>query len=117
VTLCPCGTGLTYPACCGRLHRGEAHAPTAEALMRSRFSAFALGDADYLLASWHSSTRPASIELGRTRWLSLEVVSARGGLFDTEGAVEFRATHEGGVMHERSRFVKQDGRWLYLDGT
>jgi SEC-C motif-containing protein len=117
VTLCPCGTGQPYDACCGRLHRGEAQAPTAEALMRSRYSAFAVGDSAYLLRSWHPSTRPASLQLGRTRWLSLEVVSASGGLFDTEGTVEFRATHDSGVMQERSRFVKEQGRWLYLDGT
>lgn len=114
---CPCGTGLRYDACCGRFHRGESHAPTAEALMRSRYSAYALGDIGYLLGTWHPTTRPGAINLGRTRWSGLEVLSAEGGLFESEGTVEFRATHDGGVMQERSRFVKEDGRWLYVSGT
>lgn len=116
-TRCPCGTGQAYALCCGRLHSGQASAPTAEALMRSRYSAFALGETAYLLASWHPSTRPVTVELGSMRWLRLEVLSAQGGLFDTEGVVEFAAHHGDGVMRERSRFVREGGRWLYLDGT
>ncbi|MCM0678850.1 YchJ family metal-binding protein [Micromonospora phytophila] len=89
--------------------------------MRSRFSAFALGDADYLLHSWHSSTRPPRLALDPAqRWIRLEVVGTdRGGLFDTAGTVEFRAhyRHEGrpGTLTERSRFVREDGRWVYLE--
>ncbi|MEV0155208.1 YchJ family protein [Micromonospora sp. NPDC050686] len=118
---CPCGSGLPYAGCCGRLHRGEATAGTAEALMRSRFSAFAVGDADYLLRSWHSSTRPARLRLDAgQRWTRLEVVDTeRGGLFDAEGSVEFRAHYkEGGrpgTLTEHSRFVREDGRWVYLE--
>ncbi|MDO3704984.1 YchJ family metal-binding protein [Micromonospora sp. C28SCA-DRY-2] len=118
---CPCGTGAAYADCCGPLHRGGTDAATAEALMRSRFSAFALGDAGYLLRSWHSSTRPARLTLDPgQRWLRLEVVGGdRGGLFDTTGTVEFRAhyRHGGsaGTVAERSRFVREDGRWVYLD--
>ena len=114
---CPCGTGQTYADCCGRLHAGTATAPTAEALMRSRYSAFAVGDSAYLLATWHPSTCPPGLQLGGTRGLRLEVLSAQGGLFDTEGVVEFVAHHDDGVMRERSRFVREGGRWLYLDGT
>ncbi|PZG22454.1 hypothetical protein C1I95_05470 [Micromonospora craterilacus] len=118
---CPCGQGLPYADCCGRLHRGEADAPTAEALMRSRYAAFAVGEPDYLLRSWHSRTRPPRLllDLGQ-RWTGLEIVGAdQGGLFDSTGTVEFRAHYrEGGrqgTLTERSRFVREDGRWVYLD--
>ncbi|MEU7172640.1 YchJ family protein [Micromonospora tulbaghiae] len=118
---CPCGTGRPYADCCGPVHRGEATAASAEALMRSRFSAFALGDAAYLRHSWHSSTRPDRLELDRgTRWTRLEIVEAgQGGLFDSAGTVRFRAHYrEGGragVLAEHSRFAREDGRWVYLD--
>lgn len=118
---CPCGSGLPYDECCGRLHRGEADAPTAEALMRSRYSAFAVGDAAYLLRSWHSSTRPARLRLDPgDRWTGLEVVDTTGGgLFDATGTVEFHARYRergrAATMTERSRFVREDGRWVYLD--
>jgi SEC-C motif-containing protein len=119
---CPCLTGLPYGECCGPLHRGERAAPTAEALMRSRYSAFAVGDAAYLLSSWHPSTRPADLEIDPDqRWLRLDVVSATGGgPFDDAGTVEFVATyrHDGqrGQLREASRFVREDGRWFYVDG-
>lgn len=116
-TRCPCGTGQPYALCCGRLHSGQANAATAEALMRSRYSAFVVGDRDYLLASWHASTRPARVTVGHTRWTGLDVLSAQGGLFDVEGTVEFAAHHHGGVLRERSRFVREDNRWWYVDGT
>ncbi|MFC0007719.1 YchJ family protein [Micromonospora siamensis] len=118
---CPCGSGRPYARCCGPLHRGESDAPTAEALMRSRFSAFAVGDADYLLRSWHSTTRPARLRLDRDqRWVRLEVRDTHGGgLFDAEGTVGFRAHYREagrpGTLEERSRFVREDGRWVYLD--
>ena len=121
-TRCPCGSGDTYATCCQRLHLGDAQAPSAEALMRSRFSAFAVGDADYLLRTWHPSTRPPSLELDPAqRWLSLEVLHAHGGLFDTEGRVEFRAHYRDlrgrGSMHERSTFTRNDGAWVYVDAV
>lgn len=118
---CPCGSGLPYGDCCGRLHRGEADAATAEALMRSRFSAFAVGDADYLLRTWHSSTRPDRLRLDpEQRWTRLEILGTdRGSLFDTTGTVAFRAHYrEAGrpdTLDEHSRFVREDGRWVYLD--
>ena len=110
---CPCGLGPDYAGCCGRYHAGEA-APTAERLMRARYSAFAVHDDAYLLATWHPDGRPRRLRL-RDRWLGLEVVATSGGgLLDTEGTVEFRATHESGVVHEVSRFVRLDGRWVYV---
>ncbi len=120
---CPCGTGLPYADCCGPLHAGTAPAATAEQLMRSRYSAFAVGDAAYLLATWHPSTRPAALELDPgTRWLGLDVLATDGGgLLAAEGTVEFVAHRiSGGArgeQHEVSRFVREDGAWRYLDAV
>jgi SEC-C motif domain protein len=119
---CPCGRGEPYPDCCGRLHRGEAAAVTAEQLMRSRYSAFALGDPAYLAASWHRSTRPARVEPDADRrWTRLDILATEaGGLLAAEGTVEFRAHYTDrhgrpGSQHEVSRFVRDAGRWVYLD--
>ena len=97
---------------------------TAEELMRSRFEAFRTGDAAWLLASWHPSTRPAEIDLsGNPTWRGLQIVeTVEGGTADDTGIVEFRATYlrpGGGVdsQHERSRFVREDGRWYYVDAV
>ena len=120
---CPCGSGLPLAECCGRLHDGTATAGTAEQLMRSRYSAFVVGDAGYLLATWHPTTRPRTIELDRdVRWTGLDVLATTGGsLLSAEGTVEFRAHYvrDGapGSQHENSRFVRQDGNWRYLDGV
>ncbi|MDR7273877.1 YchJ family protein [Catenuloplanes atrovinosus] len=117
---CPCGTGAGYDECCGPLHRGESTAPTAEALMRSRFSAFARGDARYLLQTWHPSTRPGELTLDQgQRWLRLDIVDTGGGsLFEAGGEVEFKAHYRAGgrtgTVHERSRFTREDGRWFYV---
>lgn len=122
-TRCPCLSGLPYAECCGPLHRGERTAPTAEALMRSRFSAFAVGDAAYLRATWHRSTRPTDVDLDPdVRWRRLDVLAtSAGGPFDTAGTVEFRATYRDadgpGTLHEVSRFVREDGAWSYVDGS
>ncbi|MDK3255321.1 YchJ family protein [Blastococcus capsensis] len=118
---CPCGTGLPYDECCRPRHDGSSPAATAEQLMRSRYSAFAAGDAGYLLATWHSTTRPPSVELDpAVRWTALDVLrTAGGGLLDREGTVEFRAHWQAGGtsgdQHEASRFVREDGAWRYLD--
>jgi SEC-C motif-containing protein len=120
---CPCGLPAAYQDCCGRLHRGTARAATAEQLMRSRYSAFALGDEAYLLRSWHPDTRPTRVDLDPgTRWRRLEVLGTTGGsAFHTEGTVEFRAhyTERGRAaeLHENSRFVRHDGDWVYVDGV
>ncbi|MET8277694.1 YchJ family protein [Micromonospora sp. NPDC005174] len=119
---CPCGSGRAYDGCCSPIHDGSTQASTAEALMRSRFSAFALGDTAYLLHSWHSSTRPERLELDRgQRWTRLEIVDTeRGGLLDATGTVTFHAHYRDagrpGTLTERSRFVREDGRWVYVDG-
>lgn len=91
--------------------------------MRSRFSAFAVGDAAYLVRTWHAAQRPRSLDLDPSlRWTRLEIVdTVAGGPFDPSGIVEFRAHHRSsdgrGVLHERSRFVRENGEWFYVDGT
>jgi SEC-C motif-containing protein len=119
---CPCLSGEQYGQCCGRFHRGEAEAATAEQLMRSRYCAFALLDTNYLLRTWHPRTAPAELELDPgMQWRRLDILStSRGGPLDTEGMVEFKAYYrhgsERGVLHEASRFLRENRRWLYLDG-
>jgi SEC-C motif-containing protein len=89
--------------------------------MRSRFSAFAVGDADYLLASWHPSTRPATLELDpELRWTRLDVLGrSGGGPLDSRGTVDFeafwRSPNERGSQRESSEFVRERGRWFYLE--
>ena len=118
---CPCGLATDYADCCGRFHAGEP-APDAERLMRSRFTAFSIKDAAYLLETWHPSTRPAEIDLDDdVVWRRLVIIDrAGGGPFDRDGEVEFEAFWqqgaERGSLRERSRFVREDRRWLYLDG-
>jgi SEC-C motif-containing protein len=117
-TACPCGFGLPYGECCGPAHRGRPPA-TADALMRSRFTAFVLDDVGYTLRTWHPETRPADVEPDPgLRWTRLQILDTTGGgLFDAEGTVEFRASFRDGGrpgdMHERSRFVRHDGAWVY----
>lgn len=112
---CPCGLPAHYDACCGRFHRGAA-APTAELVMRSRFSAFAVGNAGYLRSTWDPHTRPRRVGIDAdTRWIRLEVLGHRGGgLLESTGTVEFRAHHDGGVVAENSRFRRLRGRWVYV---
>lgn len=119
---CPCNPEVAYAHCCGPLHAGESGASSAEALMRSRYSAYVLGDAEYLLATWHASTRPEVLDLGDgagTRWLGLAV---KGSTSSPDTAtVEFVARHKVGGgpavrLHEVSRFVREHGRWFYIDG-
>lgn len=119
---CPCGSGDTYGSCCGPLHAGRRAAPTAPQLMRSRYSAFVVGDGAYLARTWHPSTRPGELVLDDgTGWLRLDIVDVvAGGPFDDRGEVEFRAISRDAngrhVLHERSRFVREHGRWSYVDG-
>ena len=123
LTPCPCGNPAGYLRCCGPLHDGAA-AATAEALMRSRYSAYVLKREDYLLATWHASTRPTTLKLGAQQpaptWLGLSVKQHESE--DDRATVEFiaRLRYGGGKaqrMHEISRFVREDGRWYYVDGT
>lgn len=120
---CPCGRGSDYAACCGRYHDGPAalQAPSPEALMRSRYSAFVLDLGDYLLATWHPDTRPTALEPNTPglKWLGLEVKAA--AMQDADhGTVEFVARSKLGGraqrLHETSRFVREQGRWFYVDG-
>jgi len=120
---CPCGSGLSYAQCCGRYIDDGQNAPSAEALMRSRYTAFVRADAAYLLGTWHPSTRPAELDLGDTnlRWLGLSIKRCeRGGPDDMEGVVEFVARMKRGGraarLHEVSRFTREDGQWFYVDG-
>lgn len=120
VTRCPCGLGDSYETCCGPVH-GGAKASTAAQVMRARYSAFAVGREDYLLASWHPDTRPADLELEPTmRWVGLEMIgTSGGGLLDRTATVEFTARYREGMrdgeLHEVSRFDKVDGVWLYVE--
>ena len=125
---CPCGAlssrrqPLALADCCGRYldHFDSVPAPDAVRLMRSRYSAFVLQRRDYLLSTWHASTRPAALDFERdARWLGLEVRSQR--VLDTDHAeVEFVARYRVGGravrLHERSRFTREAGRWWYVDG-
>ena len=130
---CPCGRVATPPSarkahplayadCCGRYidHWDEAPAPDAESLMRSRYTAFVRERADYLQATWHASTCPATLDFDAgARWLGLEVRAHRATGPDS-AEVEFVARYRVGGravrLHERSRFVRDGGRWYYVDG-
>nr|WP_314623900.1 YchJ family metal-binding protein [uncultured Noviherbaspirillum sp.] len=116
---CPCGGGA-YPLCCGRFHQGDIPA-SAEQLMRSRYSAYVLGLHDYLRATWHPRTRPAEQDLqgDDARWLGLEVRSAQehGDEATVEFIARYRLAGRGHRLHETSRFLREDGRWFYLDGS
>ena len=120
---CPCGSGDAYERCCGRYHSGpeKLRAPSPEALMRSRYTAYVFGLEDYLLATWHASTRPAALDPAdpALKWLGLEV-RAQTRTDEDHGTVEFvaRSKRAGRAhrLHETSRFVREDGRWFYVDG-
>jgi len=126
--VCPCGRvnakqrALAYAGCCGRFveHFDTVAAPDAEHLMRSRYSAFVLARADYLLATWHNSTRPASLDFeAAAKWLGLEVREHQATGVDTAEVVfvaRYRMDGRAIRLHERSRFVREDGRWFYVDG-
>ena len=127
---CPCGgvpQGASYADCCSPVVSGEVAAPTAERLMRSRYTAYAVHAGDHLFRSWHPRTRPEDVEPDeRVRWVGLDVLDVvEGGPDDTDGVVEFRAhwvsDDDGptrrGEVHERSRFTRRAGRWVYVDGA
>jgi SEC-C motif-containing protein len=118
---CPCGSGDRFDGCCAPALQGTPP-PTAEALMRSRYTAFVMGDERHLVATWHPGSRPDELSLDPAqRWTGLEIVDLEaGGDGDASGVVEFRAGwrhgREQGVLHERSRFLRRGGRWWYVDG-
>lgn len=119
---CPCGSGEPFGRCCLPLHRGEGQAATAEQLMRSRYSAYAVGDLDYIWQTWHPRTRPAALTPdGGLAWTGLQIVDTVDGHEDDQsGEVEFRAHYRdgrrSGTLHERSRFAVRARRWFYVDG-
>ena len=130
-TLCPCGSGHAYEACCGKYIEGGEVAPTAEALMRSRYTAYARGPAlanvNYLVRTHDPETRSATLHQGveefatKAKFTSLKVIATEaGGAEDERGVVEFEARYESQgathVMRERSGFRRVDGKWFYVDG-
>lgn len=117
---CPCASLLSYEQCCQPLHLGRA-AATPEGLMRSRYSAFVLKNAEYLLASWHKTTRPESLELDNNdQWCALQVLSTEQDAEGKKGKVHFQATFKEDnafyTLEENSNFVFEEGHWYYLDG-
>jgi len=120
---CPCGSGRPLSECCGPYLAGTSLPPDAEALMRSRYSAYVLCDEAYLLATWHPDTRPASLGLDQephAKWLGLSV-KRHEDAGDGRAMVEFVARYKIGGrahrLHETSRFLLEHGRWWYLDGN
>jgi SEC-C motif-containing protein len=121
---CPCGSGQVFSQCCQPLLEGTAIASTAEQLMRSRFSAYSQHNIAYLQASWHPDTCPDDLdpaEMAKVKWLDLRILgSEAGGANEDTGSVSFCARFKingkAGRLQENSRFVRIDGRWLYLDG-
>jgi SEC-C motif-containing protein len=112
---CPCGSGATYDACCGRFHRGTAEPVSAVELMRSRYAAYAVGDTAYVFRTWHPRTRPDDLSPDpAVIWTGLTVLDSG------EDWVEFLAAFErngrAGELRERSRFDRRGGRWVYVDG-
>lgn len=119
--LCPCNSNQSYRNCCGRfLDQGE-FAVNAELLMRSRYTAYTLQRADYLLTTWHTSTRPASLDLTSSpqRWMGLTIKRHEQPHAD-RAVVEFIARYKingrAYRLHEISRFVREQGHWFYVDG-
>jgi SEC-C motif domain protein len=123
-TPCLCGSTIAYGDCCQPFHLGEKIPSTAQALMRSRYTAYALQNGAYLQATWDATKRPESIDFSRENieWLRLEITETKkGGAKDAKGLVTFKAFYiqnaEEHVMNEISRFTKHEGRWFYLDGV
>ncbi|MDT8335252.1 MAG: YchJ family metal-binding protein [Desulfurivibrionaceae bacterium] len=124
MTVCPCNPQSKFDECCGPYLAGDQLPPTAEALMRSRYSAYVLEDYPYVLKTCHESTRPAKEEFDEgcaVKWCGLEIrATEAGGADDDEGKVEFVASYRAGDailgLHEKAEFVKEEGRWFYVDG-
>ncbi len=118
---CPCESGLMFENCCQQVIVGAVTAKTAEALMRSRYTAYVVRDSAYLLATWHPSTRPSDLNLDpEQRWLGLKIMPEQTAGVETHCQVEFIARYKiagrAHRMHERSRFICENGTWFYLDG-
>ena len=119
--LCPCDSGKPFSECCENHLNLSQNAPTAEALMRSRYAAFTLKNEAYLRYSWHPDTCPSDIRLNdSTQWLGLKIIKTlAGGISDDTGEVEFvaRSKTNGKAyrLHENSRFIRFENRWVYFD--
>jgi SEC-C motif-containing protein len=120
---CPCQSGKSYSACCALLHNHTLIAETAEQLMRSRYSAFVMANIDYLIATLHTTQRRSEDRMqlqqtiDETQWLGLQIIDHHQ--HQNQAEVEFIAFYQGspiGQLHERSRFVKEDNQWFYVDG-
>ncbi len=120
-SLCPCGSARSYGACCGRYHLQRQSAPSAELLMRSRYCAYVLRNERYLLATWHASTRPPTLNLNdESQWLGLKVLGSETVAEDevwVEFVARFKQAGRAQRLKERSRFVKEGGCWYYIDGV
>lgn len=123
LSTCPCGSGKAQAGCCGRYLDGGELPATAETLMRSRYTAYALGNEAYVLSTWHASTRPASLNLREQpapSWIGLKVLRHEQQ-DENHAIVEFVARYKVNGrafrMQETSRFVKEEGCWYYLDGN
>jgi SEC-C motif-containing protein len=119
--VCPCGSQRPYGGCCAPLHAGVATAADAAALMRSRYSAYVRGRKDYLLATWHPSTRPPGLDdAAATRWLGLadpeDTRRPRRMPRPSSSSPAIASPGAADGLHEISRFVREEGRWHYLDG-
>ena len=119
MSTCPCGEG-DYATCCGRYHNG-ALATDAKTLMRSRYSAYVLRLSDYLLATWHPKTRPATLDLGsdNEKWLGLQVkrfIQESADYAKVEFVARYKVAGRAHRLHEISRFARENGQWFYIDG-
>lgn len=115
---CPCGSAADFMSCCGPLLSTDRLATTAEELMRSRYTAYVLGNLEHLWRTWDGRTRPANVPPGDVRWTSLEIREViDGGPDDTTGIVDFVARHDDGEHAERSEFTRRGGRWFYTKGA
>jgi len=118
---CPCGSDLSYESCCKPWH-DTGMAPDAEALMRSRYTAYVLNLEAYLLSTWHSSTRPSKLSLDNElapQWLGLQIKHHEedsDGISEVEFIARYRVNGRAHRLHESSRFVKEEGKWYYVDG-
>ncbi len=124
IELCPCGLDIEFSKCCQLYITGNKQATTAEQLMRSRYCAYVKKEEAYLLSSWHPSTRPEKLDLEESepdKWLGLKIVSKYAGKeTDNDGEIEFvarfKTNGKAHRLHEKSRFLKENGQWFYLDG-
>lgn len=121
MTACPCG-GAEFSSCCGPVVEDGVPARTAEQLMRSRYTAFALNRPEHLWRTWHPRTRPHTVEADGVEWTGLTILEVvAGGDDDDDGVVDFEAGFiDGGgpgLLRERSEFRRRGGRWVYVEGT